>query len=96
PSYLAFGPIYATTTKAMRFAPQGLERLRRWAQLTRGYPQVGIGGVDPSRVAGVMAQGVGSVCVVRAITTAADADAAIAALQAEVVRALRGHEAPDG
>lgn len=87
PSYLAFGPIYPTTTKAMKFRPQGLERLRRWARITRDYPQVAIGGIDASRVRDVMAQGVGSVCVVRAITEADDVGAAVDRLQAEVTAA---------
>src|SRR5262249_53219508 len=43
PSYLAIGPIHATTTKEMKFAPQGIEALKRWRRTLR-YPLVAIGG----------------------------------------------------
>ena len=50
PSYVAIGPIYATTTKPMKFAPQGIPRLERWVELLRDrYPLTAIGGVDVER-----------------------------------------------
>ena len=87
PSYLAFGPIFPTTTKTMGFQPQGLDRLRRWSRLADGYPQVAIGGIDSSNAAAVMAQGVGSICVVRAITQAHDPAKTVRDLQRGVGRA---------
>jgi hydroxymethylpyrimidine kinase/phosphomethylpyrimidine kinase/thiamine-phosphate diphosphorylase len=73
PSYLALGPIYATTTKVMRFAPQGLEQLQQWTRLLAPrYPLTAIGGIDQTRASAVLATGVGSIAVVRAITEAQD------------------------
>ncbi|MXY56350.1 MAG: thiamine phosphate synthase, partial [Gammaproteobacteria bacterium] len=83
PSYVAIGPIFATTTKPMKFAPQGIARLRRWVNLLKPrYPLTAIGGIDVERVSGVMASGVGSIAVVRAITEAADPAVAVADLRA--------------
>ena len=82
PSYIAIGPIYATTTKPMKFAPQGITRLARWVDLLKGrYPLTAIGGIDLERAPGVMATGVGSIAVVRAITEAADPALAVANLR---------------
>ena len=73
PSYIAIGPIYATTTKTMRFAPQGLTQLKQWiAMIGDRYPVVAIGGIDLSNAEGVLSTGVGSVAMVRAITEAED------------------------
>lgn len=81
PSYIALGPIYATTTKAMRFAPQGLRQLREWtALLAPHYPLTAIGGIDQARAPEVLATGVGSIAVVRAITEALDYRHAVRAL----------------
>ena len=70
PSYLALGAVFPTTLKRMTTAPQGLGRLRAYAQLMRRFPLVGIGGIDISRFADVMSCGVGSIAVVRAIVGA--------------------------
>ena len=89
PSYVAIGPIYATTTKPMKFAPQGIPRLERWVELLRDrYPLTAIGGVDVERATGVMATGVGSIAVVRAITESPDPARAVADLRAAM---QRGH-----
>jgi hydroxymethylpyrimidine kinase / phosphomethylpyrimidine kinase / thiamine-phosphate diphosphorylase len=71
PSYIAIGPIYSTTTKVMPFAPQGLEQLKQWVDLIGNvYPVVAIGGIDLQRAKAVVATGVGSVAMVRAVTEA--------------------------
>ena len=80
PSYLAMGAVYPTTLKQMATAPQGVARLAAYARLMRGYPQVGIGGVDAVRLPDVLATGVGSVAVVRALVAEADPEAAAARL----------------
>ena len=82
PSYVAIGPIWATTTKSMKFAPQGVDRLRRWVRLPAPlYPLTAIGGISTERVASAMATGVGSVAVVRAITEAPEPRAAVVRLR---------------
>lgn len=76
PSYIAMGAVYPTTLKQMATAPQGVARLDAYARLLRGYPQVGIGGIDAARMADVLATSVGSVAVVRAIISDPDPEAA--------------------
>jgi len=82
PSYLALGAVFATTTKVMPTAPQGLPRLARYVKLLDGVvPLVAIGGIDGGVLPDVLATGVGSAAVVRAVTEAADPATAVAALQ---------------
>jgi thiamine-phosphate pyrophosphorylase len=77
PSYIAMGAVFPTQLKKMPTAPQGLGRLRKYAQLMSHYPLVGIGGVDESKIQAVAQTGVGSVAVVRAITGSNDPEAAV-------------------
>ncbi len=44
PSYVALGPIFPTTIKEMKFAPQGIEKISEWVRLA-GCPVVAIGGI---------------------------------------------------
>ena len=72
PSYVALGPVYPTTLKAMRYQPLGLEKLRAWTQRYRPrYPVVAIGGISLERAPAVLACGVDSIAVVSAVTQAA-------------------------
>jgi hydroxymethylpyrimidine kinase/phosphomethylpyrimidine kinase/thiamine-phosphate diphosphorylase len=81
PSYIAIGPIFPTTTKQMVFDPQGLEKLAEWVRLLKpAYPLAAIGGIDLNNVDAVLATGVGSVAVVRAVTEAADYPKVVAAM----------------
>ena len=84
PSYIAMGAVYPTTLKQMPTAPQGVARLGAYAKLLRGYPQVGIGGIDAAHMPEVLATGVGSVAVVRALVADPDPEAAAARLKAIV------------
>ncbi|HTI16169.1 MAG TPA: thiamine phosphate synthase [Trinickia sp.] len=85
PSYLAFGAVFATATKTVATAPQGLARLSRYVRLLEGVvPLVAIGGIDLVRLPSVVATGVGSAAVVSAITGAQDTPAAVAALEGAV------------
>lgn len=84
PSYIAMGAVYPTTLKQMATAPQGVARLAAYARLLRGYSQVGIGGIDAAHLPEVLATGVGSVGVVRALVTAADPEATAQQLTAAV------------
>ncbi len=70
PSYLALGAVFPTTLKRMVTAPQGTGRLQAYARLMHQHPLVAIGGIDLDKLPGVLASGVGSVAVVRAITAA--------------------------
>src|SRR5690606_8540747 len=71
PSYLALGPIFPTTTKAMKFRDQGLRQLALWADLLRAdYTLTAIGGISLERAPAVLATGVRSCAMVSAITQA--------------------------
>lgn len=69
--YVAFGPIYATTLKAMPWSPQGLPRLAEWRSLIN-CPLVAIGGITAERAPVVLAAGADSVAVVSDLVTSQD------------------------
>jgi thiamine-phosphate pyrophosphorylase len=64
PDYVALGPIYETKLKAMKWAPQGLERIGAWKTRIGALPLVAIGGITPERAGAVIAAGAGSVAVI--------------------------------
>ena len=82
PSYIAMGAIYPTTLKKMATVPQGVARLMHYAQLTRSYPQVAIGGIGADQFAEVLQSGVGSIAVVRALVNAEQPELAAQQLMA--------------
>jgi thiamine-phosphate pyrophosphorylase len=84
PSYLAMGAVFPTTLKRMVTAPQGTGRLSAYARLMRDYPLVAIGGIDSSRLPEVLASGVGSVAVVRALVAAEHPEQMAASLQSVI------------
>jgi len=88
PSYIALGAVYATTLKRMATPPQGPMRLKRYAELLRGTPTVAIGGIDAARLPEVLASGVGSVAVVRALVADDQPEAQAAALQGRIAAHL--------
>ncbi|MEO9167848.1 MAG: thiamine phosphate synthase [Aestuariivirga sp.] len=67
-NYIAFGPIYPTILKKMKWHEQGLERLAEWRKLVGKIPLVGIGGMSVARAPGVFAAGADIVSVVTDIT----------------------------
>jgi thiamine-phosphate pyrophosphorylase len=75
PAYVALGPVYPTILKAMKWAPQGLDRIATWKQRVGATPLVAIGGLNVERIAGVFAQGADSAAVVTDITLNADPEA---------------------
>jgi thiamine-phosphate pyrophosphorylase len=84
PSYIALGAVFPTTLKRMVTAPQGTGRLSAYARLMRDYPLVAIGGIDNIRLPEVLASGVGSIAVVRALVTADNPEAMAASLQTAI------------
>jgi thiamine-phosphate pyrophosphorylase len=81
PSYIAMGAVFPTMLKQMPTAPQGLGRLYQYAKLLSHYPLVAIGGVDETNIHAVSQSGVGSVAVVRAITSSDNPAAKVRQLQ---------------
>jgi thiamine-phosphate pyrophosphorylase len=77
--YFCTGPCWVTPTKPGR-RPAGLELVRRTAAATPARPWFAIGGIENiQRLAEVRAAGANRVVVVRALTQAADPQAAAAA-----------------
>ena len=74
PTYIALGPIYPTTLKAMRFGPQGLARIGDWKAKLGHIPLVAIGGITLERAPGVFAAGADTIAVVSDVTQNADPD----------------------
>ena len=64
PDYIALGPVYETKLKAMKWAPQGLERVSSWKARIGDLPLVAIGGITPERAPLVAAAGADSVAVI--------------------------------
>jgi thiamine-phosphate pyrophosphorylase len=79
PDYIALGPIYETTLKKMRFAPQGLDRIGAWKRAIGPIPLVAIGGITLERAPAVFKAGADSIAVVSDITLNADPDARVKA-----------------
>jgi thiamine-phosphate pyrophosphorylase len=81
PSYIACGAVFPTTTKTIATAPQGLARLAAYVRLLEGVvPLVAIGGIDLAALPAVLATGVRSAAVVRAVTESNDLSESVSAL----------------
>jgi thiamine-phosphate pyrophosphorylase len=92
PSYIAIGAVYATTLKRMVTPPQGAGRLQAYARLMRDYPLVAIGGIDESRMDEVLASGVGSVAVVRALVAAEQPEAVVKKFKQQIEERLKNRD----
>ena len=79
PDYVALGPIFPTTLKAMRFAPQGIPKISVWKQRVGNIPLVAIGGIKLEQAAEIFAAGADSIAVVSDVTQNADPDARVRA-----------------
>ena len=75
PDYVALGPIFPTTLKAMRFAPQGIPKITEWKKRIGSIPLVAIGGIKLEQAAEIFAAGADSIAVVSDVTGNADPDA---------------------
>ena len=88
PDYIALGPIFPTTLKSMRFAPQGIPKLTTWKQRIGSIPLVAIGGIKFEHAAEIFAAGADSIAVVSDITQNADPDARVRAWLGEKAEAM--------
>jgi thiamine-phosphate pyrophosphorylase len=77
PDYIALGPIFPTTLKSMRFAPQGIAKITEWKQRVGAIPLVAIGGIKFEQAADIFAAGADSIAVVSDVTQNADPDARV-------------------
>jgi thiamine-phosphate pyrophosphorylase len=86
PDYIALGPIFPTTLKSMRFAPQGIPKITEWKKRIGAIPLVAIGGIKLEQAPEIFAAGADSIAVVSDITQNPEPDARVRAwlgLQAE-------------
>ncbi|MCO5071611.1 MAG: thiamine phosphate synthase [Rhizobiaceae bacterium] len=72
PDYIALGPVWPTILKKMKWAPQGVERLKTWKARVAPMPLVAIGGLNVDRLEQVFSKGADSAAVVTDITLSAD------------------------
>jgi thiamine-phosphate pyrophosphorylase len=79
PDYIALGPIFPTTLKSMRFAPQGIAKITEWKRRIGDIPLVAIGGIKLEQAADIFAAGADSIAVVSDVTQNADPDARVRA-----------------
>jgi thiamine-phosphate pyrophosphorylase len=79
PDYVALGPIFPTTLKSMRFAPQGMAKISEWKKRVGAIPLVAIGGIKLEQAAAIFAAGADSIAVVSDVTQNADPDARVRA-----------------
>jgi thiamine-phosphate pyrophosphorylase len=77
PDYVALGPIFFTTLKSMRFAPQGIPKITEWKKRVGTIPLVAIGGIKFEHAAEIFAAGADSIAVVSDVTQNADPDARV-------------------
>ncbi|WP_295851734.1 thiamine phosphate synthase [Tardiphaga sp.] len=79
PDYIALGPVFPTTLKSMRFAPQGIPKLTTWKQRIGDIPLVAIGGIKFEQATEIYAAGADSIAVVSDVTQNTDPDARVRA-----------------
>jgi thiamine-phosphate pyrophosphorylase len=77
PDYVALGPIFPTTLKSMRFAPQGIAKISEWKKRVGNIPLVAIGGIKFEHASEIFAAGADSIAVVSDVTQNADPDARV-------------------
>src|SRR5271154_6893589 len=77
PDYVALGPIFPTTLKSMRFAPQGIPKITEWKKRVGHLPLVAIGGIKLEHAPEIFAAGADSIAVVSDVTQNADPDARV-------------------
>jgi thiamine-phosphate pyrophosphorylase len=80
PDYIAYGPVFATTTKQNPDPVQGLDALREATAAAGTIPVVAIGGITPANAAAVYAAGASAICAISAVNNAPDVVAAARAL----------------
>ena len=77
PDYVALGPVWPTILKAMKWAPQGVDRVRDWKARIAPLPLVAIGGLTAERAPLVLQAGADSAAVVTDITLNPDPEARV-------------------
>jgi thiamine-phosphate pyrophosphorylase len=87
PDYIALGPIFPTTLKSMRFAPQGIAKIAEWKKRVGSLPLVAIGGIKLEQAHEIFAAGADSIAVVSDVTQNADPDARVRQWLGDITKA---------
>jgi thiamine-phosphate pyrophosphorylase len=91
--YVAFGPLFATTSKQAAGEARGLPALTEIVKAVAPLPVIAIGGIDASRIEAVARTGAAGAAVISAVAAAGDPAAATREL---VHRFAAGAGAPGG
>ena len=86
--YVAFGPVFGTTSKESDYGERGLEALKRAVALAAPRPLVAIGGITANHLDSLREAGVGGFAVISVV--AADGDPVAAARN--LIQGFRGGE----
>jgi thiamine-phosphate pyrophosphorylase len=70
--YIAVGPVFGTRTKETGYDAVGLELVSAAAQMARGMPIVGIGGITLDNARSVLEAGASAVAVISDLLTTGD------------------------
>jgi len=70
--YVAFGPVFGTTSKESEFDERGLEALRLAVEISAPRPLVAIGGIQLEHLEALRQAGVGGFAVISAVAGAED------------------------
>lgn len=81
PAYIAYGPVFATTTKENPDPVQGLAALRLAVRAAGDIPVVAIGGITPRSATAIYATRAASICAISAVNGARDVPAAAQAFR---------------
>lgn len=92
--YVAFGPVFGTTSKDSPWSARGLDALAQAVRMAAPRPCVAIGGIDAARAGECVRAGAAAVCVISAIAGAPDMEAAARALTDAIARAAAGGAEP--
>ena len=82
--HVAFGAVYATTSKGVARNPQGPERVREAKAIAGDTPLVAIGGINLDNVAPVVEAGADAICVTAAVGAAEEPETAAARMTAAI------------
>jgi len=74
--YMAFGPVFGTTSKTSEYSPRGTDALAQIVHLAAPLPVVAIGGIDVSNVGEIVDAGAAGAAVISAVAAAPDASLA--------------------
>lgn len=88
--YLAFGPLFGTSSKDSEYDARGLPALRAIAKQVAPLPVVAIGGIDCSNARSVIEAGAAGVAVIGAVAGASDAVTVVRELASAIQSAERG------